>query len=68
MKHCSVLSVQTLIKRSGGNRAGDTPVPIPNTEVKPCFAEDTWRVTARENRALPELFILDNILHILAKQ
>ena len=27
-----------------------TPVPIPNTEVKLICAEDTWLVTARDNR------------------
>ena len=27
------------------------PVPIPNTEVKLLYAEDTWRATARENRS-----------------
>ena len=26
------------------------PVPIPNTEVKLMYADDTWRATARENR------------------
>ena len=26
------------------------PVPIPNTEVKLKRVDDTWRVTARENR------------------
>ena len=29
------------------------PVPIPNTEVKLCSAEDTWLATARENRSMP---------------
>ena len=29
------------------------PVPIPNTEVKLTSVENTWRVTARENRAVP---------------
>ena len=29
------------------------PVPIPNTVVKLFGAEDTWRETARENRAMP---------------
>ena len=29
------------------------PVPIPNTEVKLCRAEDTWLATARENRYSP---------------
>ena len=31
------------------------PVPIPNTEVKLCRAEDTWLATARENRYTPTL-------------
>ena len=31
------------------------PVPIPNTEVKLCRAEDTWLATARENRYAPTL-------------
>ena len=26
------------------------PVPIPNTEVKLMYADDTWRVTAWENK------------------
>ena len=29
------------------------PVPIPNTEVKLCRAEDTQLATARENRYMP---------------
>ena len=38
-----------------GGEVGDIdaegpPVPIPNTEVKLCRAEDTWLATARENR------------------
>ena len=31
------------------------PVPIPNTEVKLIYVEDTWLVTARENRSMPTL-------------
>ena len=31
------------------------PVPIPNTEVKLTRVEDTWLVTAWENRAMPTL-------------
>ena len=31
------------------------PVPIPNTEVKLCSADGTWREAARESRPLPEL-------------
>ena len=31
------------------------PVPIPNTEVKLSCADNTWRVTAWEDRSLPAL-------------
>ncbi len=34
-------------------RLWETPVPIPNTMVKPQAAEGTWWVTAWENRRLP---------------
>ena len=34
----------------GDDSSEGTPVPIPNTEVKLAYAEDTWLVTARENR------------------
>ena len=40
---------------SGDNDAEVTPVPIPNTEVKLCSADDTWREAARESRSSPEL-------------
>ena len=40
---------------SGDDSEEEPPVPIPNTEVKLLSAEDTWRETARENRALPVL-------------
>ena len=40
----------------GVNGDEGTPVPIPNTVVKLISVEDTWRVTARENRAVPTLF------------
>ena len=39
----------------GGHAAGVTPVPIPNTEVKPRRADDTARVTVWERRSLPGL-------------
>ena len=32
------------------------PVPIPNTVVKLCSAENTWLEAAREDRAMPEQF------------
>ena len=31
----------------------DTPVPIPNTEVKPNGAKNTWLETAWKNREMP---------------
>ena len=31
----------------------DTPVPIPNTEVKPICADGTWGATPWESRTLP---------------
>ena len=35
-------------------RVGDTPVPIPNTTVKPYAAEGTLLETARESRWMPK--------------
>ena len=43
------------IEKSGGDSKEEPPVPMPNTEVKLLNADDTWRVTARESRKLPEL-------------
>ena len=40
-------------KISGANSCEDPPVPIPNTEVKLSGAENTWLVTAREDREMP---------------
>ena len=39
---------------SGGDGERVTPVPIPNTEVKPFSADGTWWETAWESRSLPE--------------
>ena len=39
---------------SGDCVGGATPVPIPNTEVKPSGADGTARVTAWESRSSPE--------------
>ena len=36
------------------------PVPIPNTEVKLVGAEDTWLVTARDNRKMPTQTFLNS--------
>ncbi len=39
---------------SGDNAGGVPPVPIPNTEVKPFRAENTWTAGSREGRSLPD--------------
>ena len=39
----------------GVDDAGGPPVPIPNTEVKPCSAEDSALATGCENRKMPTL-------------
>src|SRR5439155_15615236 len=38
---------------SGGNSEGETPLPIPNREVKPLSADGTWWATTWESRSLP---------------
>ena len=40
-----------------GDSGGETPVPIPNTEVKPSRADGTPRETAWESRSLPDFFL-----------
>ena len=41
-------------KVSGGHGGRVTPVPIPNTEVKPASADGTWGETPWESRTSPE--------------
>ena len=43
-------------KFPGGHRSRVTPVPIPNTEVKPVSADGTACVGAWESRSLPGFF------------
>src|SRR3954447_2294370 len=43
-------------KYAGGHRIRVTPVPIPNTEVKPDTADGTAWETVWESRSLPALF------------
>src|ERR687887_2327698 len=40
----------------GGHSGGDTPLPIPNREVKPTCADGTRRATSRESRQPPTSF------------
>src|SRR5215208_1430255 len=37
----------------GGDSEGDTPLPIPNREVKPLSADGTWPARAWESRSPP---------------
>ena len=46
----------------GGNGGGVTPVPIPNTVVKPSCADGT-AVFLWESRALPGFFIFSILLY-----
>ena len=41
-------------EKSGDDSEEETPVPMPNTEVKVLSVDDTWWETARESRELPE--------------
>ena len=52
VKVCSIITT-VLEKQVGVDDAEGPPVPIPNTEVKLSGAENTWLVTARENREMP---------------
>ena len=55
----SVLREPLERKVSGDHSGRVTPVPIPNTEVKPARADGTWGETPWESRSSPE-FISDN--------
>ena len=49
---------KTQLTISGGNDEGVTPVPIPNTEVKPYVAEDTLESSLGKNTKLPTFFYI----------
>lgn len=53
MQKCYNRSLE--IKVSGGIAGGVIPVLIPNTEVKPSMADDTWIARSWESRLLPDL-------------
>ena len=42
-------------RKVGVFNAEGPPVPIPNTEVKLCSGENTWREAAREDSTMPTL-------------
>src|SRR5438034_2113319 len=45
-----------IIPGFGDHGGGETPVPFPNTEVKPSSADGTVGATRRESRSLPSIF------------
>ena len=45
-------------RKPGAHSGGETPDPIPNSEVKPASADDTALETGWESRAVPGFFIL----------
>src|ERR1700686_3267921 len=47
--------IAALLRLVGNLTAGDPPVPIPNTEVKPRWADGTARESVWESRSLPAL-------------
>ena len=51
----SVCCCDTKIHFFGGNGEEDTPVPIPNTEVKLFSADGTARETGWESRTPPKI-------------
>ena len=46
----SVLTNISIFNNIGDDEVGGTPVPMPNTEVKLMYADDTCRATGRENK------------------
>ena len=49
-----LLLLSWFLKVSGGYSDGDTPDPIPNSEVKPIRADGTWTAGSRKSRSLPD--------------
>ena len=47
------LPASQLFTVSGGHSEGETPLPIPNREVKPLSADGTWLEKAWESRSPP---------------
>src|SRR4051812_865465 len=54
--HLTITSRTRKAPISGGHSGGVTPVPIPNTEVKPACADGTWGEAPWESRSSPEFF------------
>ena len=58
-RYCLVLRAQALISeemKCGDDGLKDTPVPMPNTEVKLQHAESSWGIAPCEDRTLPRVY------------
>jgi hypothetical protein len=53
VRRCAHLTLHAGKQVSGGHSGGETPLPIPNREVKPASADGTRRATSRESRTPP---------------
>ena len=53
MRYDILRTVETQTEQVGVINAEGPPVPIPNTEVKLCRAENTWLETVREDKYSP---------------
>ena len=59
-EYCLVLRVQALNPlriKCGDDGLKDTPVPMPNTEVKLQHAKSSWGIAPCEDRTLPRLML-----------
>ena len=56
----------TALTVSGGHGEEETPVPIPNTEVKLFCADGTAWETVWESRTLPKNFYITRNHHLMA--
>jgi hypothetical protein len=56
-----VLSSRRLFDNLGGHSDGDTPLPIPNREVKPASADGTRGASPRESRTPPSFLARQGI-------
>lgn len=46
-----------MVKVWGVHGAGETPDPIPNSEVKPCIGDGTVRETVWESSTMPHFYV-----------
>ena len=56
-----LLHAEIVVYFFGGNSKEETPVPIPNTEVKLFCADGTAREAEWESRTLPKIFLMPGI-------